>query len=531
MENNKIPATMATQHPDSASLYVPIQEEADEAVNALTPQPQGLGIEEIMIDFEGKMTPYHQTAEVAQKLIEKKLIPGIDVFITPRISNATEETVFRQLMALMSIIEADYDIMRSKSNGCIKEIVLPMVKGADDLVNVRKRIADILDLAHKEFGLAKDPNSIQVIPLVETIPTMLEFSDFYQDYYNKITSLSFKLDRLRFMIGRSDSALSYGLIPSVLACKIVLSKTSRLEQKLDLKNCPIMGGGALPFRGHISPRNLKNITNDFKGIKTVTIQSGLRYDYEIEETKKLITNFKTKLKQNNRSIIEDTQLDLIINLIAIFSVGYYEDFCKIADVASKISDLLPKQRDRLTRKSALGYSRASSSPKELIKFTSNQKVIALLKSSKNKSFKFLPRAITFTGAMYSVGLPPEFLGIGKGLQDAQKIFGKNIFNELIEIYQGLRDDLIFASKYLNLETAEKFFGKKFINELRKDITAIEKILEIKIFGNEDLSHKILTEIAQPLIRNVLLDNPLSEEDNTLLRTCFVRMGKNRGSLG
>jgi hypothetical protein len=66
----RIPATMATQHPDSATTYVPVQKEAEEAVKVLMPARQGgFGIEEHMIDFEGKMTPYVQTSEVVVELI------------------------------------------------------------------------------------------------------------------------------------------------------------------------------------------------------------------------------------------------------------------------------------------------------------------------------------------------------------------------------------------------------------------------------------------------------------------------------
>ena len=36
-----------TQHPDSASRYVPIQEEPEEAISSLTPPPEGLGIEDL----------------------------------------------------------------------------------------------------------------------------------------------------------------------------------------------------------------------------------------------------------------------------------------------------------------------------------------------------------------------------------------------------------------------------------------------------------------------------------------------------
>ncbi|HDY69769.1 MAG TPA: hypothetical protein ENH54_02405, partial [Actinobacteria bacterium] len=41
-----IPTTMMTQHPDSASRYVSVRDEPSEAIDALTPQPVGLGLEE-----------------------------------------------------------------------------------------------------------------------------------------------------------------------------------------------------------------------------------------------------------------------------------------------------------------------------------------------------------------------------------------------------------------------------------------------------------------------------------------------------
>ena len=123
----RIPATMATQHPDSATVYVPVQKEPQEALDVLTPVSSGgLGLNEHMIDFEGKMTPYIQTSEVVLRLVSEGIIPGKDVSVTPRIPSASQETVFRQLMALMSIMEAYYRVHDVIAAPSIVEVIHPM---------------------------------------------------------------------------------------------------------------------------------------------------------------------------------------------------------------------------------------------------------------------------------------------------------------------------------------------------------------------------------------------------------------------
>ncbi len=57
-----------------------------------------------MIDFEGKMMPYVQTSEIMLRLISEGLVLGDGVLVTPQIPSVSQETVLRQLMALMSLM-------------------------------------------------------------------------------------------------------------------------------------------------------------------------------------------------------------------------------------------------------------------------------------------------------------------------------------------------------------------------------------------------------------------------------------------
>ncbi len=526
-----IPTSMATQHPDSATRYVSIQEEPAEAVEGLSPPPDGLGIEELMIDFEGKMTPYHQTAEVAHKLLDAGLTPGRDVFITPRISSATEETVFRQLMALMSIIEADYDIAKAGATGAIRELILPMVSGPEDLVALRRRISDIVELAHKEFGLEKDPDALQVIPLVEAVPNMLAFEDLFRVYYASCGEAGYGVERMRFMIGRSDSALGYGLVSSVLATKLMLEAAYRLGEELGLVVAPILGGGYLPFRGHITPDNMPMILSDFAGVCTVTVQSGIRYDHELGEARRLVEYLKANLPAPRPQPYAPDEISFLRECIATFGKSYFEVLARIAPIAAVLSDIIPEQRDRLTRRGPIGYARPLPAPVELADLTADADLAGELRSLESPDVQSIPRAISFTGGMYSVGLPPEFLGLGEGLSALAARLGGDAVGRLTRHYRGFTNDVSQAARYLDLDVAARFFPADLVSDVRAGVEGTEKLLGIDLLGSTDRSYATLLEIVEPLVHQLCEGETIGSEDQALLRSCMVRLGKMRGSLG
>jgi phosphoenolpyruvate carboxylase len=536
-EKSIIPATMMTQHPDSASKYVPVQEEPEEAVYSLTPEPKGLGLEEVMVDFEGKLTPYQQTSQIVLGLLSKGIRPGSEVFVTPRIPSGAEEGVFRQLMALMSVVESNYHAWKRSGQYAVREVILPMVADVKELLSVRERINDVIALAHKEFGLSRDPNVIHLIPLFEGMPQLLKVEEILLGFLQGCRKLGVSPTRLRYMLGRSDLALTHGLIPAVLANKLAIFAGYQVADKFGIEVAPIVGGGTLPFRGHFTYENLANVVQEYRGVRTITVQSAMRYDHGRTKTIKLAHFLREKLGQAEPIKIEDREV--IINFIAIFAKSYLISFRKMVAIVLRLSDTVPKQRDRLARKGEVGYARSSPNPKDLALMVGDPDIAATLSKIDFPVQRELPRAISYTGALYNIGLPPEYIGTGRGLAEVISRFGPSGLAKLLSLYPSLKTDLGFAARFVNLNNAAEFLPKDVISELEEDVKMVRKIFNIEVgprTKKERLYHTIL-ETMKPMLKEVcgvngsggIISNESLEYD--LIREWIIRLGSIRGGLG
>jgi phosphoenolpyruvate carboxylase len=528
-----IPCAMATQHPDSASRYVPVQEEEVEALQCLASQNGGLGCDEYMVDYEGKLTPYHQVANIAVRLLDElKLVPGRDVFITPRIPSAEKETIFRQYASILAAVEANY---RTQDIGpSVLEVIHPMTTTGAELVEVRQRIIAMEKIA-KGTSPEASRRAIEVIPLLEEVPQQLSTRKMLTEYFKGCEEkLGMRIPYMRVFVGKSDSALMYGHVASVLACKLAIADAYAFGVENELPVAPMFGAGALPFRGHVTVENVQNVLGEYSGTRTITVQSGIRYDHEPEKAKQLVRILRQELpKGKPLNYTEEQQQDMLL-MCGMFAKHYISTLLCIAPAVKQISDILPKQRDRLTRGGKTGYARWGPQPQglaELCKPLAGGRELAEQLTKLEVKDLELPRAITYTGSLYIACLPPEFIGTGRGLLElSQK--NKEVFGTLLqEHYPSLVADLKFAGQFLDLERARRLLPESVVRDVAEDVKLISEFLGITF--ESDPTYSSMASIIDPYlsIRYGERQTLPASDIAPLARDLLLRLGKMRGSLG
>lgn len=105
----------------------------------------------------------------------------------------------------------------------------------------------------------------------------------------------------------------------------------------------------------------------------------------------------------------------------------------------------------------------------------------------------VPRAINFTASLYSIGVPPEFIGVGRGIKEAKK---NGNLSTVEKFYFNFRSDLKRAGRYLNKKVlsslAKKSQGWKDIQE---DVRIIENYLGEKLEPEtpQEKAHLVFSE--------------------------------------
>jgi len=459
---------MATQHPDNAGKpywhsrpFVSSIAEIRESFLCFS----DLHIDEYNWDWEGKFVD----EAVVDRLLHqhfsyfKKHPLGKDKFLTFRFPNPRVEKQFRLARALMvAITSSQLAVSLGFKNDPIFEAILPLTETAGEIIDIQQAFNSLVGIEHKLLKLNQSIKYMEIIPLFEQVLTIINSDKIIKEYvalHKKIFGR--KPVYLRPYCARSDPALNSGIVPTVLALKVALSKYKDLERELEISLYPMLGTGSLPFRGGLSPDSVDLSLKEYAGVKTLIIQSAFRYDYPRKKVLEAIMKINAGLPKTSSLALNRKKIKSVYSALPYFINPYRATIEKTAPLINGISRYVAKRRERMLHIGLFGYSRGVGRVS-------------------------LPRAITFTAALYSIGVPPELIGTGRGLRSASK---KGFNGNINSIYLHLKEDLIKAGLFLNKDNLSALSGKSNAwQEIAQDVQEIEKIFKIEL-GPQQNNHK------------------------------------------
>ncbi|MDD9954501.1 MAG: phosphoenolpyruvate carboxylase [Candidatus Woesearchaeota archaeon] len=423
----------STQHPDnvypaffSESEIMGGNDEIKEAFYAFS----HLGCHEQLWDAEGKETDNF----VVKKLLTryeryfKEHILGDRIVLSLRIPNPNvEKSEAKILLEALNSITRSYDIVKlfygEDAKPPIIDVYVPMVQSADDVLKVHEYYQEyIINQQNKpirkttikqwlgEFG----PKNVLVTPLVEDKESILDAHNIARTLIEKTGNKT-----IRFWFARSDPALNYGSTTTALMLKVALQRLHNLEQELGATIYPIIGCGSAPFRGNFRPDNAEKMLEGYPSIQTFTIQSSFKYDHPIEEVQAAVKI----INETKRSAPVPIDEAKILPIIEKLTNAYEEEIKLLAPLINKVAAHVPSRRLRKLHVGLFGYSRSSGG------FT-------------------LPRAIKFTAALYSLGLPPELLSLS--------VLTSEEIGTIKEVYSNFEQDYQDAAQYFNMDNLHLF---------------------------------------------------------------------------
>lgn len=497
----KIPATMATQHPDNAlapywdkngNPFISAYQEIEEAIHCF----QDLGVSEYMWDWEGK----HADAAVVDRMFSDyhdyfaKNQLGRDKFLTFRIPNIWEEKGYNLLLAMTVILSGeDFAKDLKYANRPLFEVILPMTTRAEQLMRVHSLFEKLAQFKSSDFTKKEPDNTdhLEVIPLVESVQDQLavgellkEYSKLHQDHFGH------KPEYIRPFLACSDSSLSAGSLAGIIGNKLALSRLYEFSGQTGIDVYPIAGPGSLMFRGGLSPSSIDRFLDEMPGVRTATIQSSFRYDNALEEVKAAVSELEAKLPKTQPKIINQADQDQLVAIAELSSAKYQSSLQEIIGEMQPIFRAIPKRRDRRQHIGLLAYGRSVSGEK-------------------------LPRAITFTGGFYSIGIPPEFIGLGRALRE----MNSKQLEILKDNYKSLANDLVQAGRFLNKDNLKNLAKQNAgWNQIISDVESAETILDLS-FAPETADEKAHQQLSLEILNTRNNPEKLSQliEESASLR--------------
>jgi len=344
---------------------------------------------------------------------------GEEFFVTIRIPNPSLEELERVIFSIDAGFMANYYSLKLTGLQAVKWFVLPMVEDVEVVKTIQRIITRKEAVLREELRVGFKP--VQIVPLLEDSLRHIQVNSYVKTLLRVLKELGVEVEKLRVFLGKSDAAVKSGHLASMLSIKYALSSLSSLSKEIGIKVEPIIGMGSPPFRGGLNNSHLVKVEAEFyAGYSTVTIQSAVRYDVPFKEY--------LVVKETVLSNLGKTSSELdggVIEHIISASRAYRGTASKYIEVIRRISDVVPLTRDRVSWRK---YSRLLPGHGELFS---------------------VPRAISYTCAWYSVGIPPTLL-------DASYILNlhrEDKLDEVLKIAPNLIEEWKFDSKFYIREVA------------------------------------------------------------------------------
>lgn len=392
-----IPRVMSTQHPDNVQLpfFAESQDmSGDDEIQEAYYAFSHLGCDEQMWDCEGKEVDDFVVRKLLTKyehfFKQKRL--GEDMRLTLRLPNPdVEKNEAKVLVETLESIPRSCDAA-AVFYGCnvppINEVILPMTMSAESLNRVYYYYRDFVvgkqhrpfypgDVTISEWIGEFKPREIGVIPLFEDKEHMLEAHNIVRAYLRDK-----KIEHQRVFIARSDPAMNYGMVSAILCNKIALQRLRRLSEEIGVKIYPILGAGSAPFRGHLAPDTVDRVLEEYPDVQTFTVQSAFKYDHAVPSVIAAIGRLKSTEMMRGYDIEEGKCIEIIEKV----SAEYRRIIEGLAPTINYVAGFVPRRRMRKLHVGLFGYARSIGRTA-------------------------LPRVINFCCACYSIGLPPEVLGL------------------------------------------------------------------------------------------------------------------------
>ncbi|MDY6775471.1 MAG: phosphoenolpyruvate carboxylase [Halobacteria archaeon] len=495
--NPDVPRVMSTQHPDNATSPFfsegDVLEDEDEIQEAYYVYSH-LGCDEQMWDFEGKEGDEYAVKKLLsryEQFFSETRIGG-DVRLTVRGPNPdVEESEAKILLEILESIPRSYDAAETfysekgtdeQSHGTapIFEVIIPMTTSADQINTVRSYYEKFVvgkeertvwdDKTLRDWVGEFRPREIDVIPLIEDRQHMLDAHEILREY-----AADKDIESQRVFLARSDPALNYGSLSAVLINKVALQRLYDTADEIDVEVHPILGVGSAPFRGNLKPTNTETVTEVYPEVRTFTVQSAFKYDYPVEDVRDGIESLRSTQVERSERFDEDRALDIVDRV----ADEYSSQVERIAPVVNRMAKYVPDRRSRKLHVGLFGYSREVGE-------------------------ESLPRAISYTASLYSIGFPPETMGLSALEADDLDFI-----------------ETVYPTFYDDLRDAVRFYNPRSLEVVPIDDGKVEKALDLVDVVRDRHHEEATTEVIEALGR----------EDTEAVRSGVQRAAWQRKFLG